>query len=168
MNGHWRRPGPGVREGRSGRRGPDGSGVRTGGLRRRVDRPDAVAGRHGGGGGPSGRFGSGWRVPADRRTGLAHLPADGIGAGPWAGEPGAGPGGLPWPAGRPVRSAVAFACPPVRTAMVDRRVPRCGSAPVLNPGESGESGVSGVYLRQTPSRSRRQYPLIVLPPAQAF
>jgi hypothetical protein len=34
----------------------------------------------------------------------------------------AGPGGLPWPAGQPIRSAVALACPPVRTAMVDRRV----------------------------------------------
>jgi hypothetical protein len=78
----------------------------------------ADSGRDGGCGLTGGSAGQ----PADRRTGLAHLPADGTGAEAWAGEPGAGPGGLPWPAGRPVRSAVALACPPVRTAMVDRRV----------------------------------------------
>jgi hypothetical protein len=78
----------------------------------------ADSGRDGGCGLTGGSAGQ----PADRRTGLAHLPADGTGAEAWAGEPGAGPGGLPWPAGRPVRSAVALAYPPVRTAMVDRRV----------------------------------------------
>jgi hypothetical protein len=120
----------------SGRAGPDGEArtgrgsgreASAGGLTGRMPLPvgmveagvrPADSGRDGGCGLTGGSAGQ----PADRRTGLAHPPADGTGAEAWAGEPGAGPGGLPWPAGRPVRSAVALACLPVRPAMVDRRV----------------------------------------------